>query len=965
MKTESVSDFFENTNISFALLTETWTTHDNEPKIREEFEKQRGLSIIMKSRGTRGGGVAVVYRDNFAFKRHEFFTANFEILAVQGKLPNTRRQMYIFCLYYPPCMKPDHVKAMNELICEEIVKIKIAHADPLIVIAGDMNKKDCSCFERDNPEVKLIVTPPTRKDATLDLCYTNANVIGSKLMIPLWSAEGMDSDHRVVEYKFIYQGAKHTYQKITRRKFSRMAEGGFCDEVNALDWEFIRGMRGVDEKVESFHKAVESLKDKWFPLVTSKIRSDEDPWISDAIRKLIIVRDKEFRRTGRGKKWRDLKCLVRKRIAESREAYYERETEKICGSHDKKALAYTALKNLQCPGKKESWNICNMEPEKDEKDVVEELATFFNKITEDYAPVRWEKVQKTYDRPTYDLTPEMIEKRIRESKKPNSTVEGDFPPRLVNNVAKKISVPLCDIFNCIPVEGNWPAPWKREFQTVIPKTKNPKDYAELRNLSCTNFLSKVLESFVLDSIKSETSFSQMQYGGIKGSGTDNVLIEMWNNILEPLDEQGLAVGLMSVDFSKAFNRLDHQACLQKLVEKNVSNQTLRMVFAFLSERTMCVRSGNTLSSKRRIKGGSPQGTKLGNFLFCLAIDDINVPSRQEINSSNEKSPDTAIPDEYLPIITSTPVVSVADDSWNPNPYGLWRKKNVINDTIPYEMLSNSKYQEKETWETGYIDDLNVGETLEITSGISHISTAKEEKEIRALGCESMYETIKTNGRKVGMQINAKKTQLICFNPSKTLNVTCCISVDGCKVVSRKEMKILGFVFGSTLSVMNNVQNTVKKFNAALWGLFHLIRAKLKTEVLLRVYLSMLRPILDYSSNVIHTMITQEGNDMIEACQRKAMKMIFGFDKHYADLLEEQKIPYMRVRRQKLFENFCIKMSQSEKFSNRWLPKLYIEEEMMRLRRQKQYVEFHARTERLYNSPLYAMRRFLNSVSRRD
>lgn len=185
-----------------------------------------------------------------------------------------------------------------------------------------------------------------------------------------------------------------------------------------------------------------------------------------------------------------------------------------------------------------------------------------------------------------------------------------------------MSAPVCKIFNDVAREKVWPSLWKMEYQTVIPKKPNPTEFSQLRNLSCTNFLSKILESFIADSIRSEVCLSELQYGGINGCGTDNFLVEMWNNIHETLDRPDSAISLMSVDFSKAFNRMNHQACLEKLVKKNASNQTIQLIGAFLTNRYMCVRTTNCTSKKHLVRGGSPQGTKLGNLLFCLTIDDI-------------------------------------------------------------------------------------------------------------------------------------------------------------------------------------------------------------------------------------------------------------------------------------------------------------------------------------------------------
>ena len=114
----------------------------------------------------------------------------------------------------------------------------------------------------------------------------------------------------------------------------------------------------------------------------------------------------------------------------------------------------------------------------------------------------------------------------------------------------------------------------------------------------------------MQSVKSEIDVSDIQFGGVKGSGVNHFLVKMWNEIMQGLEEENSSVTLMSVDFSKAFNPLQHQACLQALARRGASNQSIRMVFNFLQDRKMVVRHGYNESRERNVNGGSPQGTKL-------------------------------------------------------------------------------------------------------------------------------------------------------------------------------------------------------------------------------------------------------------------------------------------------------------------------------------------------------------------
>ena len=435
------------------------------------------------------------------------------------------------------------------------------------------------------------------------------------------------------------------------------------------------------------------------------------------------------------------------------------------------------------------------------------------------------------------------------------------------------------------------------------------------------------------------------------------LIELWNNILEASEDSEKSVALMSVDFSKAFNRLDHGACLAKLSERGASNQTLQMVCAFLEKRTMCVRSGQLRSTVREVKGGSPQGTKLGNLLFCIAIDDICL---ERNDGSPERVLENAFPDQYSPRITSTPKRR-HDDSFEPNPYGMRVRKFVLDDTPTFSMMKEAEYQNIDTWEIGYIDDINICEILDMRDCLLHYSTKKPRKILRARGCEYKYGIVKENGNALRLKLNPEKTQLMCFTGNKMCEISCHASVENKKLESSKSLKILGFHFDGQLNVNAQIVNLIKKFNSSVWSIVHLKRNKLNEETLVRVYKSMIRPIIEYSANVYHSMLSAEQNIMIERCQRKAMKIIYGFGRSYEDAIKEAGLETLRERRGVLFDKFCVKMSRSERFSKKWLPTREIDENERVLRKRNHYLEFRATSARLYNSPVFNMRRVLNRI----
>ena len=158
---------------------------------------------------------------------------------------------------------------------------------------------------------------------------------------------------------------------------------------------------------------------------------------------------------------------------------------------------------------------------------------------------------------------------------------------------------------------------------LVPKNNAPDGLKQLRNLSCTPLFSKVLEGFILKSLKDSTKLSPNQYGGLKGSGAGHFLADTWQEILVSLEDNRASVQLLSIDFEKAFNRMDHNACLAALSRIGASAQDVELVACFLRGRTMQVKVGNDYSEPRTVPGGSPQGSILGNFLFCATTNEFS------------------------------------------------------------------------------------------------------------------------------------------------------------------------------------------------------------------------------------------------------------------------------------------------------------------------------------------------------
>jgi hypothetical protein len=199
-----------------------------------------------------------------------------------------------------------------------------------------------------------------------------------------------------------------------------------------------------------------------------------------------------------------------------------------------------------------------------------------------------------------------------------------MPNWFLKEFAPFIADPLCAIFNASVRQGCVPTRWKRANVVPIPKVNPPKSvHSDLRPISLTPTLVKILESFVggwiLDKIG--PNLHTNQFGALKGKSTSHALVAILHEWCSALDA-GESVRALFVDFSKAFDRVDHTLLLTKLLAYGAPISLVKWVFSFLKDREQRVKIGDLSSTWCHLAAGFPQGTWLGPLAFVTVIDDL-------------------------------------------------------------------------------------------------------------------------------------------------------------------------------------------------------------------------------------------------------------------------------------------------------------------------------------------------------
>ena len=273
------------------------------------------------------------------------------------------------------------------------------------------------------------------------------------------------------------------------------------------------------------------------------------------------------------------------------------------------------------------------------------------------------------------------------------------------------------------------------------------------------------------------------------------------------------------------------------------------------------------------------------------------------------------------------------------------------------------WQDRQLKKFVYIDDYNCIEQVRHRDAIFDIGEAGRTTEIHAPMSEEIFCRLQTNAEKIGMKVNPKKTQALCITSAK--NMVCSSYINdpnGGKIKSSNKLKILGFYFNTTPSPQAQIDRMVRKVRMRLWMLRYLKTAGLPAEDLCVAYITHIRSVMEYSAPAFHSMLTKEQSKQLEVQQARSLKIIYGFDKPYSALLSISGLKTLQERRSKLTDNFAVKLKNNPRFTHLFPRR---PGEQLRARNPNVYVEEPAATSRLYNSPIFYMRRRLNQLEREN
>ena len=150
-------------------------------------------------------------------------------------------------------------------------------------------------------------------------------------------------------------------------------------------------------------------------------------------------------------------------------------------------------------------------------------------------------------------------------------------PRVLRELADVVAKPLSIIFQQSWLTGDAPVDWKLANMTTIFKKGRKNDPGSYRPISFTSVPGKVMERIISGTIMDQLKVNQWirasEHGFTNGRSCLTNLISFYDKVTCLVDE-GQAVDVVYLDFSKAFDTVPHNILVEKLAAHGLDGCTL-------------------------------------------------------------------------------------------------------------------------------------------------------------------------------------------------------------------------------------------------------------------------------------------------------------------------------------------------------------------------------------------------------